>query len=72
MIALPDHPAVFIVGMPYLRAVPTPAVAAFYFGGEDAHAALAVRPCLLDSHLLLHRPEHSRLYDGIYVNKFLI
>ena len=67
VVALPDYPAVFIVGMPYLRAVPALAVAAFYFAGKDAYAALAVRPRLPDSHLLLHRLEHGRVYDGVMV-----
>ena len=40
MVALPDHPAVFVVGMPDLGAVPAPAVSAPYLTGEDAHAAI--------------------------------
>lgn len=67
VVALPDHPAVLAVGMPHLGAVPASAVATFYFAGEDAHAALPVRPRLPDGHLLLHRLKYGRLYDGIVV-----
>lgn len=67
MVALPDRPAVLAVGMPHFRAVPASAVAAFYLAGEDACAALPVRSRLPDGHLLLHRLEYGRLYDGIVV-----
>ena len=40
MVALPDHPAVFVVGMPDLGAVPAPAVPAPYLTGKNAHAAI--------------------------------
>ena len=53
VIALVDDPAVFICGVPYLRAVPTSAFAAFDLGGKHTHAAVAV--------LILHPPRHLRL-----------
>ena len=39
MIALPDHPAVFVVGMPDLGAKPSAAVSAFNLIGKDTDTA---------------------------------
>ena len=69
--ALPDHPAVFIIGMPHLGTIPAPVVATFNLTGENAHATLPVRPRLPDSHLLLHRLEHGRLYDPFEKSLFV-
>ena len=44
VVALPDHLPVFIVRMPYLGAVPAPAVPTPDFAGEDAHAAIPAVP----------------------------
>lgn len=72
VVALPYHPAVLVIGMPDLRAVPAPTVTALYLAGKDACAALPVGSRLPSSHLLLHRLEHGRLYDGIVVMLHII
>ena len=64
VVALPDHLPVFIVGMPYLGAVPAPAVPAFYLSGENAHAAVPVLPRPPRLHQCLDAVKDARLYDG--------
>ena len=64
VVALVDDPAVFICGVPDLRAVPAAAFAAFDLGGKHTHAAVAVLILCPPCHLCLDIVEGRRIDDG--------
>ena len=67
MIALPDNPAVFAVGMPDLRAVPLAALSAAYLTGEKMDAAVSPTAAFSTLQFLLNQLKHLRLDDGFVV-----
>ena len=67
VIALPDDPAILVVGMPDLRPVPTAAAAALHPAGEDADRASSVLSRLSGGHKDLDRLEGIRRDDGFVV-----
>src|SRR5699024_2194885 len=67
MIALPDNPAVFAVGMPDLRTVPLAALSAAYLTGEKMDAAVSPTAAFSTLQFLLNQLKHLRLNDGFMV-----
>lgn len=68
VIAAVNHPAVLVIGMPDLGAVPTSALRTFYLVGEDADPAVP-RFAFLGAFgkFRLHQVEYARLNDGFVV-----
>ena len=67
VIALVDDPAIFIRGMPDLRAVPAAAFSALDLGGKHTHAAVAVLVLCPPCHLRLDIIKGGRIDDGFMV-----
>ena len=67
VIAMPDDPAILVIGVPDLRPVPTAAAAALHPAGEDADRAAPVLSCLPRGHKDLDCFEGIRRYDGFVV-----
>ena len=67
MITLPDRPAVFVVGMPDLRAVPASALSAFYLTGENMNATVAVSAGAAALQFILDLIEDLRIDDCFVV-----
>ena len=67
VIALPDDPAILIVGMPDLRPVPAAATATLHPAGEDADRAAPVLSRLPGGHKDLDRLEGIWRDDGFVV-----
>ena len=63
VIALPDHPAVFVRAVPGLRAKVVAAVAADQAAGKNGFAAVAPAQRLSPGHLFLHPVEQERVDD---------
>ena len=67
VIALPDDPAILVIGMPDLRPIPTAATAALHPAGEDADGAAPVLSCFPGGHKDLDCLEGIRRDDGFVV-----
>ena len=63
VVALPDHPAVFVGAVPDLRAEVVTAVAADQTAGKNGLAAVASAQRLSPDHLFLHPVEQERVDD---------
>ena len=72
MVALPDHLAVLVGGVPDLGAVQASAVPAIHDAGEEMNAAVAVRAGLSGGDLLLHQIEGLRADDGLVVTLHIV
>ena len=67
MVALPDRPAVFVVGMPDLRAVPASALSTFYLAGENMNPTVAVSAGASALQFILNLIEDLRIDDGFVI-----
>lgn len=68
VIALPDDPTVFVVGVSGLGAIPAAAVTAFNPAGEKVDTAMPPSAVLSLFQLTLHHLENIRLYDSLVVS----
>jgi len=67
MIALPYRAAVFVGGVPDLRAVPATALTAFYLAGEKVNAAVVAAVLPTPRQLALYHIENLRLDNSLMV-----
>ena len=67
LVAAVDDLAVAVGRVPYFRAVPAPAVGAFDFVGENAHAAVPRTALRASGKFRLHHVEHCRADDGFVI-----
>ena len=64
-IALVDGPAVLVVRVPHLGAVPGAAGTTLYLRREDADATVAGLACFAPPDFVLHPVERLRINDGL-------
>jgi len=72
VITLPDDPAVFVVGVPSLGAIPAAAVTTFDPTGEKVDTAVPPSAVLSLLQLTLHHLENLWLDDGLVVALHII
>lgn len=65
VIALPDHPAIFVRAVPDLRAEVVAAIAADQAAGKNGLAAIAPAQRLSPGHLFLYPVKQERVDDGL-------
>lgn len=72
VIALPDHAAIFTVGMPGLGTVPLTALPAADFAGEKVDSAVSALAGFPAFQLTLYLLEHVRADNGFVVAFYII
>src|SRR5690625_3611075 len=72
MITLPNYSAVFTVGMPYLRTIPTATLATLNLPCKYMCSTMPIFSCLSGSKFSLHHVKYRRVNNGLMVIFYIV